>query len=194
MITASPVHPRSSCRRNLALFAGASFLAACFVAPASVEAQQPDGGAPGPWPSVSAGIHFGYDQSANGEVLGAHVRIPVLRNGRVEVVPSANVTFLSRLREYGAHVDAVYVHGGNQGGPYLGGGLALRNSIFGLDPAEARTTETGFDFVVGLKSGNSGRLGTQIEFRWIFLPGIDYEPRIVTLGVSLPLWGRRAGA
>jgi hypothetical protein len=117
----------------------------------------------------------------------------VLRNGAIEIVPNANVTFLSRLREYGFHVDAVYVRGGSQGGPYLGGGLALRNSIFGLDPTERRTTETGFDLVVGLKSGNASRLGTQVEFRWIFLPGVDYDPRIVTLGFSFPLWGRRPG-
>ncbi len=175
------------------LLAGIGFLAACFVAPAPVEAQQTAGGTPGPWPPISAGIHFGYDQSANGEVVGAHVRIPVLRNGAIEIVPNANVTFLSRLREHGVHLDAVYVRGGSEGGPYVGGGLALRNSIFGLDPTERRTTEAGYDLVVGLKSGNASRIGTQVEFRWIFLPGVNYDPRIVTLGVSLPLWGRRPG-
>lgn len=142
-----------------------------------------------PWPAAQAGLRFGYDQSARGEVAGAQLRIPVLRNGRVELVPNADVTFLSRLKEYGVNVDAVYVTGGARGGLYLGGGVAFRNSVFGPDPQGARETDTGFGIVLGAKAGGPSGIGTQLEFRWIFLPDRDYEPRAITVGLNVPLWG-----
>ena len=81
--------------------------------------------------------------------------------------------------------------GGTRGGIYGGGGLAVRNSIFDSDTGGGRTTETGFGLVVGVKSGGPAGLGTQVEFRWVFLNGVDYDPRAVTLGLNFPLWGRR---
>jgi hypothetical protein len=193
MRTASPVCPPRTRRPSPALLVGAASLAVSLLAAAPARGQQPGGEDPGPWPPVSAGVRFGYDQSANGEVLGAQLRIPVLRSGALEVVPSGDVTFLSRLREYGLNVDAVHVRGGSRGGLFLGGGFALRNSIFGVDPGEERSNELGFGAVVGLKTGAAGGIGTQVEFRWIFLPGADYDPRAVTLGLNFPLWGRGDG-
>lgn len=170
-----------------------------FAIPSSAGAQGTGGGSGAgqdatPWPPISAGLRLGYDQSSTGEVVGAQLRIPVLRNGHIEVVPGADVTFVTRLREYGFTTDVVYVTGGRQGGFYGGGGLALRNSIYGTDPESGRETKTGFGAVIGLKTGGTAGLGTQVEFRWIFLPGVDFDPRAVTLGVNIPLWGRRDGS
>lgn len=193
MHTASPVFSDPGPRGRRALLPVAAFLAVCLLAPAPVRAQQPGADGASPWPPISVGARFGYDQSANGEVVGAQVRIPVLRSGVLEVVPNGDITFLSRLREYGLNVDVVYVRGGSRGGFYLGGGFAMRNSIFGIDPGEERSNELGYGAVVGLKTGAGGGIGTQVEFRWSFLPGVDYDPRAVTLGVNIPLWGRNAG-
>lgn len=188
---------RTSPGRHLggARLAAALLLVVSGVLPRAAHAQAP-GGATGSssWPAPVAGLRFGYDQTARGEVVGAQIRVPVLRSGRIEVVPNADITFLTRLREYGYNVDAVFVPGGTQGGIYLGGGLALRNSVFGLPGGDSdRGTEAGFGAVVGARTGSPGRIGTQIEFRWIFLSGVDHEPRAVTLGVNFPLWGRGAG-
>lgn len=167
-------------------------LAVSGAIPHAARAQAPGGGTgSSSWPAPVAGLRFGYDQTARGEVVGAQVRVPVLRSGKVELVPNADITFLTGLREYGYNLDAVFVPGGIQGGIYLGGGLALRNSVFGAPGGgSGRGTETGFGAVVGARTGVSGRIGTQVEFRWIFLNGVDYEPRAVTLGVNFSLWGR----
>jgi hypothetical protein len=122
-------------------------------------------------------------------VVGAQLRVPLLRNGHVEVVPNGDITFLTRVREYGVNVDAVYVSGGSRGGMYFGGGLAVRNSIFSADAEGTRETSSGLGIVVGAKAGGPGGLGTQIEFRWVFLPDLDYDPRAITLGLNVPLWG-----
>ena len=138
-------------------------------------------------------MRLGYDQSARGEIIGGQIRIPILPNGSVELVPNGDVTFLTGIRDYGFNVDAVYLTGGRRGGVYLGGGLALRSSIFGDDPDGARETKAGLGAVVGVKGGGPGPLGTQVEFRWIFLPDDDYDPRTISLGVNFPLWGRSGG-
>ena len=189
MHTASPVHAAGNRSRIRTAFVWAALLSACFGIPGAAQAQQPGGAAEASWPAISAGARFGYDQSANGEVIGVQVRIPVLRSGALEVVPNGDVTFLTGLREYGLNVDAVYVRGGRSGGLYAGGGFSLRNSIFGTELDAERTNELGYGAVIGLKTGISGGIGTQIEFRWIFFPDIDYDPRAVTLGVNVPLWG-----
>ncbi len=158
------------------------------AAPAAVAAQQP--GADEGWPAPAIGVRVGFDQSASGEVLGAQLRVPVLPSGRLELVPNADITFLNNLREYGFNVDAVFVSGGRQGGLYLGGGLAMRNSIFTAEIGGPRETEVGFGAVVGLKGGGPAGLMTQVEFRWSFLPDVDYDPRAITLGLNFPFWGR----
>lgn len=164
----------------LALFA--------FTAPVDVAAQQPD--ADEGWPAPAIGLRIGFDQAASGEVIGAQIRVPVLPSGRLELVPNADITFLDNLREYGFNVDAVFVSGGRQGGLYLGGGLSTRNSVFTAEIGGARETNIGYGAVVGLKAGGPAGLVTQVEFRWSFLPDIDYDPRAVTIGLNFPLWGR----
>jgi hypothetical protein len=158
------------------------------AAPVTVAAQQP--GADEGWPAPAIGVRIGFDQSASGEVIGAQLRVPVLPSGRIELVPNADITFLNNLREYGFNVDAVFVSGGRQGGLYLGGGLAMRNSVFTAQIGGARETEVGFGAVVGLKGGGPAGLVSQVEFRWSFLPDVDYDPRAITLGLNFPFWGR----
>ncbi len=159
------------------------------MAPAVAQAQQPgQPGATAGWAPAAVGVRLGYDQAARGEVIGAQLRIPMLPDGRVELMPGGDITFLTGLRDSGFHLDALYVSGGRRGGPYVGGGLALRNSLFTDEPGAGRETKAGFGAVVGVKGGGPGLLGTQVEFRWIFLPDDDYDPRTISLGVNFPLW------
>lgn len=156
---------------------------AFLLLPAGVAAQN----APTPWPAVQIGARFGFDDNASSTVAGAQIRIPVVRGGWLELLPSGDVTFLAGLQEYQFNADAVYILGGGRGGLYLGGGLALRNTI--LEGPE-RETRSGVNAVVGLTSRRLGGapFGTQIEIRWVFLDA-EFNPRNLTLGVNFPLWG-----
>lgn len=170
-----PTLPRAAALAALALLAAPS-------SPLVAQESQPPA-----WPAIQAGIRFGYDNNANSTVLGAQVRIPVVRGAWLEVVPSGDVTFLPGLKEYQGNADVVWVSGGRRGGLYAGAGLAMRNSIF--DGPE-RETRTGASVLIGLVSRGFGDvpLGTQLEARWVFLDA-DFSPRVLTLGVNLPLWG-----
>lgn len=188
----APWRPRGASPRRRAWWTAAGLFGAlalfAFSAPVDVAAQQPDDD--DGWPAPAIGVRIGFDQAASGEVIGAQFRVPVLPSGRLEVVPNADITFLDNLREYGFNVDAVFVSGGRQGGLYLGGGLSMRNSVFTAEIGGARETAVGYGAVVGLKAGGPAGLVTQVEFRWSFLPDIDYDPRAVTIGLNFPLWGR----
>ena len=138
------------------------------------------------WPAVSVGAHAGYDDASNGTVLGAQIRAPIVRSGKVEIMPSGNVTFLTGLKEYQFNLDAVFVPGGREGGLYVAGGLALRNTIF--PGATVKETRTGAGLAVGIRSGAQARVGVQLEFRQIFVDS-DLRPRLLALGINLPLWG-----
>lgn len=138
------------------------------------------------WPAPSIGAHVGYDDTSSGTVLGAQIRAPVVRSGRVEIVPSGNVTFLTGLKEYQLNVDAVFVTGGRRGGLYLAAGLAARNTIF--PGASEKETKTGLGVAAGIRSGSGARVGTQLEFRQIFVDS-DLRPRLLTFGVNIALWG-----
>ncbi len=137
---------------------------------------------------MTVGAHFGYDQSSNSEVLGLQLRGAVLRRGQVQLVPHANVTFLPGLREYQYAIDAVWVSGGRSGGIYLGGGAGLRSSVFDPDASGERETRATWAAVVGLLTGGGAGIGTQVELRWIFLRDAEFDPRVVSLGVNLPIW------
>lgn len=140
-----------------------------------------------PWPAVQAGVRFGYDDNSNSTVAGAQVRVPVLRAGWLEFVPSADVTFLPGLREYQVQGDVALIYGGRGGGVYLAGGPVARNTIYdGPD----RETRYGSSVALGFMNRGSGDvpIGTQLEIRWMFLDA-DFSPRTLTFGVNLPLWG-----
>jgi len=150
------------------------------------------------WPAIMVGVKAGYDNNANGEVLGAQLHLPLMRRGSVELMPSADVTFLTGLKEYQYAVDVLYRPIGRQGGPYIGGGLAFRNTIYGADPGLPRETRRGYSIVVGGTFGGASSFRPQLEIRWVFIskPELDpftpVNPQVVTFGVNIPLTGRGA--
>lgn len=164
-------------------------------APAVAQFREPGQSAGGPdtsWPAVSVGPRIGYDQGSMGELVGLQVHVPILRSGHVELMPNADVTFLTGLREYQFNAEAVYLTGGRRGGIYAGGGLAFRNSIYGSDPETPRSTERGYSVVAGVRSIGTGPFGVQLEVRWTFLDVAVRNPRSISLGINFQLWGRRS--
>lgn len=152
--------------------------------PAGAAAQSGSG-----WSPAQVGLRVGYDNNANATVVGAQLRLPVLPAGWLELVPSGDVTFLPGLKEYQFNGDAVFVLGGRRGGLYGGGGVAVRSSVFDADGD--RETRTGTNLVVGLTTRAllaDVPLGVQIEARWVFLDA-DFDPRLFSFGVNVPLWG-----
>jgi hypothetical protein len=170
------------------------------LTPLATEAQRrrPRQPATASWPSISIGVKAGYDNNANAEVLGAQLRVPLLRNGSVNLMPSADVTFLRGLKAYQYNIEALYLLAGRQGGPYFGGGLAFRNTIYGANPNFPRETRRGYSIVVGATFGGAGSFRPQLEARWVFLSKSDLDeftpvnPRVVTFGINIPLTGRSA--
>lgn len=156
----------------------------------------PDEPTTAPWPSITIGAKAGYDNNANAELLGAQLRLPLLRNGSLELMPSADVTFVTGLREYQYSLEALYNLGGPRGGAYFGGGLAFRNTIYGRDANRPRETRRGYSGVVGTKFEADARFGVQIEFRWVFVSEAagdevsPIDPQVVTFGINIPLTGR----
>lgn len=150
----------------------------------SLEAQEPSAS----WTPANVGIRFGWDGRSNGSVLGAHLRVPVLPNGRIELMGGADRTFLQGTHDDQLNLDVVGVLGGRSGGLYAGGGLGWRNGIF--TPGAGRETVTSRGLVVGLQqAGVVGIAGIQLEFRWIFPSEVLFDPQPATLGLNLPLWG-----
>lgn len=146
------------------------------------------------WAPISVGVHGGYDDASRGEVIGAHASVPVVRSGRIELMPSYDLTFLSGAKEHQYGLEAVYVTGGRTGGLYLGGGVGYRDTVIDATAAEPRQTVFGYSVVAGVKSGSGGAFVTKLQLRWIFLQNTvaDFRPVPFTLGVSFPLWGRGA--
>jgi hypothetical protein len=157
------------------------------VAPDASVAQEQGSG----WPPILAGVHAGWDRNSTGSVVGAQIRIPAFPTGHLEIVPNGDITFLTGLKEYQYGADAVLVSGGRRGGVFAGGGFGWRNTIFDGPERETRRAATA---VVGARSGTlfGAPFGTQIEMRWTFLDG-PLKPRMLTLGVNFPLWGRGEG-
>jgi hypothetical protein len=141
------------------------------------------------WAPIQIGARFGYVQRAGGNVVGAQVRIPVLRSGAAELVPGGALTFNSggrKDRDY--TLDGVYVLGGPEGGLYGGGGWALRSAIWELEGD--RETKSGPTAVLGLKTSSVGGapVGVQIQVRWVWVEE-NITRQIMTFGVNFPLWG-----
>jgi len=156
-----------------------------------VTAQAP--AAEAPWASVTAGLRIGYDNNVNGELVGGQIRIPLLRDGSLEFVPSGDITFVPRLREYQGNLDVTWIpRGSGSSGAFVGGGLAFRNTIFG-DPLTPRETRRGYNIVAGLKSGSRDSLiQSQLELRWTRIKDIAFNPQTVSFGVNLRLTNRPA--
>jgi len=140
------------------------------------------------WPAPEIGVRFGYDNSQKEEVLGALLRIPVLRNGHVELMPGGDVTFLRGLKEYQLNIEAVYLQAGRDGGFYGGGGIGWRNTLPPSDLEGDKQTFTTYSIVAGLKLTGVGPLSFLFEFRRIFASDLGVDPQLLALGVAIRLW------
>jgi len=161
--------------------------------PALAQRQRPTGQPPpAGWQPAEIGARFGYDTNSNGSLLGGHARIPVVPSGIVEIMPSAEVTFLNQTKDYQYSVEAVLVRGGPSGGAYVGGGLGRRSLVLGPGGRETRST---WSIVAGVRGlGLVPFLNTQLELRWIYVADVAFNPQTLAFGVNLPLWRRRGSA
>lgn len=161
------------------------------ISPGAAQAQFQQGGPgsaePG-WAPAGIGIRAGFDNAQSRPMLGAMVRIPVLPNGAVELLPNADVTFLPGLKQYQANFELVYLLDGRRGGFYGGGGIGVRNSVYGPDITAERRNERTYSLVLGIRFGALGRIRPELETRWIFLDEQVRDPRLVTFGATLALW------
>ena len=140
------------------------------------------------WAPVAVGVRFGFDDRANGEVVGGQLHIPLVRSGVIEFVPNAEAVFPNRSTEYQYNLELAYIPGGVRGGLVLGGGLGWRNRVVGTtDPGEGRQTFFGYTVMVGGKS-NVGPVQFELSLRWVFLNDTDYRPNAGAIGVNYPLW------
>ena len=161
------------------------------IVPTALHAQFVQGGPAGAdagWAPARVGIRAGFDNAQSRPMVGAMARIPVLPSGSIELLPNADVTFLPGLKQYQLNLELVYVLGGRRGGFYGGGGIGLRNSVFGPDPTADRRNERTFSLVVGIRFGAVGRIRPELETRWILLDGPTRDPSLVNFGVTVALW------
>jgi len=139
------------------------------------------------WAPISIGARIGWDSRANAELIGGHLRIPVMRSGVAELYPSVEAVFLPGTREYQYNLDAAWVPGGTRGGVFAGGGVGWRDSVIGVDLGDPRETFFGFNAFGGGKT-NLGWLQVEFLLRWTFLNGTAYQPNSAALGLNLPFW------
>jgi hypothetical protein len=158
---------------------------------ASADAQIRRGRIPdtGPrWAPISVGVRFGFDDRADGSLIGGQLHIPLVRSGVVELATSAEAVFLNRSTEYQYNVELAWVPGGTEGGLLLGGGLGWRDRFVGTaESPDGRETFFGYTAMVGVRS-DVGPLQVEVSARWVFLNGTPYRPNAVALGLNLPFW------
>jgi hypothetical protein len=141
---------------------------------------------PSGWAPPSFGLRFGWDNQQQSQMVGAQMRLPIVRGGEIELMPNMDISFLRGLREYQYNIEAVYVLDGRAGGLYGGGGLGIRNSVF-MD-GEGPRTELGYTGVAGIRIVNLGLVVPQIEYRWVFIRDAPITYQQLTLGLSVALW------
>ncbi len=169
-----------------------SLLALATTAPDTVLAQAVPGEVfrdlpgPGGWAPPSIGVRLGFDQKQRDEVLGAQLRLPILPSGDIELMASADVTFLLNLKEYQYNLEAVYVWDGRAGGLYGGIGLGLRNTIY--PNTVDRSTELGYTAVIGFRLVGLGLIVPQLEYRWVVINEAPFTYQALSLGVNLAFW------
>ena len=144
------------------------------------------------WAPVSIGVRFGYDQAAQGELLGGQLRIPLTRSGVVELVTFADVIFPVGTKEHQYSAEVVWIPGGARaGGIFGGGGLGWRDTVLAsTNRNDPRATHFGYSVVVGVKS-KLGPIELEVDIRWIYLNDTRYRPNPVSLGLNYPLWSVR---
>lgn len=182
-------HPRSF--RALALAATTLALLTSHV-DAQVRRGRAQPQARAPWAPIVVGVRFGWEQDnlvSGNATLGAGIRLPVLPNGKVEILPSADVVFLTNAKDYQYSIDGVWAPNGPRSGVYFGAGVGWRDSLIGAaSPGDGRSTYFGYNLLLGGKTG-LGPLQLEFMLRWIFLNDTDYSPNSFGVGLGLPLWG-----
>ena len=139
------------------------------------------------WAPISIGAKVGWDSQANATAVGGHVRIPVVRDGTIELYPSAEAILLTGTKEYQYNLDAAWVPGGVGGGVFAGAGVGWRDSVIGMDVGDPRQTFFGFNAFGGGKT-NLGPMQIEFVLRWTFLNETQYQPNSASIGLNFPLW------
>lgn len=183
---------------RLLSFAALFVLVTSVTAPIDASAQVRRGRDSGPtdrWAPPAVGARAGWDQRANAEVLGVHLRVPIVRSGIFELVPNAEMAFLTGAKDYQYGVEAAWVPAGTRGGIVLSGGVAWRDTPIGAADAEGDPRRTYFGWVLGAGGRTSvGRAEVEVKLRWVFLNDTTYRPNSVTLGFAFPFWQVGPGA
>lgn len=138
------------------------------------------------WAPISVGLRFGYDQEVRTQLVGASVRIPVVRNGTIELNPSVDNLFIRGQDDRQYNLDVTYAAGGPRGGLVFVGGMAWRESIFGLLATE-RARYFGYNAGVGGRT-RTGPFEIEALLKWTFLNDTELQPNFVSIGVNVPLW------
>jgi hypothetical protein len=148
-----------------------------------------------PWAPIVVGVRAGWEQDnlvSGNATLGAGLRLPVLPSGKIELVPSVDVVFLTNAKDYQYSLEGVFAPSGPRSGVFVGGGVGWRDSLIGaLTPSDGRSRYFGYNLVLGGKTA-LGPLELDFLLRWIFLRDTDYSPNSFGIGLGLPLWGRPA--
>ncbi|MDH3269970.1 MAG: hypothetical protein OEN56_01480 [Gemmatimonadota bacterium] len=167
------------------------------IVPADGDAQvrRGRGGDPLPtWAPIAVGLRAGWDQRANAEVLGAHIRIPVVRSGILEFVPNAEIAFLSGAKDYQYTLETAWVPGGPRGGVFVSAGIGWRDTVV-ASATSGRPRDTFFGYVLGAGGKTRvGRVEVEVALRWVFLNDTTYRPNAATFGINYPLWQIGPGA
>ena len=144
-----------------------------------------------PWAPISVGVRFGWEQERleSGGDIGAEIRIPVVRDGRFELVPSFDAIFLNPEREHQFDLEVFSGPGGPRGGVFVGGGVAWRQSVLaGIVDGLSRDRYFGYNLTLGGKQP-IGRVLINLTIRWTLLEDTEFDPNAALIGISLPLWG-----
>lgn len=146
--------------------------------------------APTSWAPVAVGVYAGYDDASRAQLVAGRLFLPLLRNGRVQALPSAEITFLTGAREYQYSAEIVYMSRGREGGLFIGGGLGHRDSVVDATPGDPRNTFLTYSAIAGLRGGLNDRVQVELQVHRIWLKDViaRYRPISFALGASLTLW------
>ena len=140
------------------------------------------------WAPISIGAKVGWDSQANATAVGGHVRIPVVRDGTIELYPSAEAILLTGTKEYQYNLDAAWVPGGVGGvcvcwcGRRVGETLSLA-WMSGI-PDKRSSASTHLEAVKRILDqcrSNSCCVGRSSTKR-------SNQPNSASIGLNFPLW------
>jgi hypothetical protein len=162
-------------------WAALGLAALCAASPSALAAQlggpilqQPGGGR---W-LPSLGIRGGWDYRNSDPSLGAVVRFPIpIPVVPLTVSPGADLVFHDNLTDRQGMVDLT----ADIFGLALGGGPIWLNTVFEDDLEAPRETQQGWTALAGFRN-RSGQFGLDLDFRWVFVDGIE-QPRYLMLAI-----------